>query len=881
MAEQMYTCAGPSVFRGNFGNSVDNSGPSVSSPARAGPVLTEDEQWVVMQLAQVFPHLSQRALRAAVTADNQAELLARHILLNRCIDSLLDKQASPVSVSDADDTDDDDDVPTGDSTMEDLPEDIVDLTTYSGVEVGNQGDTVIDADAHVERVGVGAKPKKLLLPAPVLITDSSEDDENGDDRVIIPGTPGLEEPELDPQDAPPAPVAPQPPTIEEQQADTATQVMEMFPDVEAGYVRELVTRYWHFPHPLNVCCDYLLEHPDYPKAPKVPQPAAAASKSQDKTNQPDYFKEYSSQVSHIYRNQVLATLQNEYRRISVKDLRTILCFYKFHYAPAKKFIQENILAKLPDAQVNSPQPRVNKRRSLETQNGQCDEVQVSLEDERGPHHTRTFTVRLLKLVRVKGTLDKKNLCKELKEEMAFVEERTRQQKEEADHLLALRLNEEQYEAAGQMIECGCCYGEVTFEDMVQCYDGHLFCVDCLKNYTKEKVFGSGQASLSCMTDGCDSTFPMGQLEKALPENMLKKYEERLEEENINLAGLDDLVRCPSCDYGAILAEGDKVFRCQNPECMKQTCRHCKEDWAEHFGIPCKEVERADDTKFRTSIEEKMTEAKIRTCHQCKASFTKHDGCNKTDSADRPLPPRRVPAKLMTCRCLAKMCYVCRKPIKDYNHFCRHARNPGEPCQICTACSLWTSTEEDDERAMEEIQKAAREQKKAEGKDRVADRLGPPPSPKRPRVEVVPPGAGPPRPPVVGQNQPAAAQGVPMQPGNNQPQFQNAPPRPGMPAWNMPPHPVPHFGPPPHQPPHRPVNIPGPPHHAHPNLHNAHGQVHHRMERMVEMQRERQLMIHENLQHLHQDLHNLNQRLHQHQHVVAPPMHAPPPNQPFL
>ncbi|KAI8497648.1 hypothetical protein Bbelb_243000 [Branchiostoma belcheri] len=30
--------------------------------------------------------------------------------------------------------------------MEDLPEDIVDLTTYSGLEVGNQGDTVIDAD---------------------------------------------------------------------------------------------------------------------------------------------------------------------------------------------------------------------------------------------------------------------------------------------------------------------------------------------------------------------------------------------------------------------------------------------------------------------------------------------------------------------------------------------------------------------------------------------------------------------------------------------------------------------------------------------------------------------------------------------------------------
>ncbi|XP_035694597.1 E3 ubiquitin-protein ligase RNF216-like [Branchiostoma floridae] len=905
MAEEMWPCAGPSVCRPNFANSMDNRGPSVSSPARAGPSLseagpslTEDEQWVVMQLSQVFPHLSHRVLRAAVTADDQAELLAKHILLNRCIDSLLEKQGSPISISDGED----EDVPTGDSTLEDLAEDIVDLTTNPGVEVGNQENPIIDADAQVNRGG--ARKKKVLHPAPVLINSSSSSDEY-DDLDDLDDIDEEDEPVVPPA---PVPVVQQPPTLEEQQAGTVAQVVEMFPDVEAGYARDLVNRFWNVAHPLNGCCEYLLEHPDYPKAPvQQPAAAAAASKAQEKTNK-DFFKDYSTPVSQVYRMQVATTLHNEYRRISVKDIRTILCFYKFHYAPAKKFIQENILAKLPDAVVASPQPRVNRRKSNEVPSSQC-EVQVKLEDGNDALHKRSFSVRLLKLPRVKTTMAVHGeLCKELKEEMDFVTERTRQQKEEADHLLALRLNEEQYEAAGQMsyaeadhllalrlneeqyeaagqmIECGCCFGEVTFEDMVQCYEGHLFCADCLKNYTKEKVFGAGQASLSCMTDGCDSTFPMGQLEKALPENMLKKYQERLEEENINLAGLDDLVRCPSCDYAAILAAEDKVFRCQNPECMKQTCRHCKEDWAEHFGIPCQDLEKADDTKFRTSIEEKMTEAKIRTCHQCKASFTKHDGCNK-----------------MTCRCGAKMCYVCRKPIKDYNHFCRHARNPGEPCTVCTACSLWTSTEEDDERATEEIQKAAREQKKAEGKDRVADKLGPPPEPKRPRIEVVPPpGAGPVRagPPqgvgfnprvVVGQNQPPMP-GVPMPPpphlpGNHHPFVHQQPPHMG-PAHLPPP---PHFGALPQ--PHMPVNHPVPPHQPH--VHNnaaahAHAQQMYRIQQRREEMEERirrdreqnRQLIRQQIGNIQHDLENFQHRMHEfHQNVnrqqVMAPMAGPP------
>lgn len=204
-----------------------------------------------------------------------------------------------------------------------------------------------------------------------------------------------------------------------------------------------------------------------------------------------------------------------------------------------------------------------------------------------------------------------------------------------------------------------------------------------------------------MTDGCDASYPMSQLQKALSSNILSKYEDRVQEENIYLADLADLVRCPSCDFAALMDPEDKVFKCHNQTCLKETCRYCKEDWTEHFGKRCDEIEKKDEVKLRLQFKEKMTEAKIRTCHKCKAKFTKSDGCNK-----------------MTCRCGAKMCYICRKPNIDYDNFCRHLRDPnkGKYCTECTACSLWSNPEQDDERAVAEIRKEAEEVRKTIGYD---------------------------------------------------------------------------------------------------------------------------------------------------------------------
>ncbi|XP_053390019.1 E3 ubiquitin-protein ligase RNF216-like, partial [Mercenaria mercenaria] len=76
---------------------------------------------------------------------------------------------------------------------------------------------------------------------------------------------------------------------------------------------------------------------------------------------------------------------------------------------------------------------------------------------------------------------------------------------------------------------------------------------------------------------------------------------------------------------------------------------CKEP--NHIPLRCNEVEKQGATNMRTYIETKVSEAMLRICPRCKKRFYKLAGCNK-----------------MTCTCGTTMCYVCRKPNIDYEHF---------------------------------------------------------------------------------------------------------------------------------------------------------------------------------------------------------------------
>ncbi|XP_017389311.1 E3 ubiquitin-protein ligase RNF216 isoform X2 [Cebus imitator] len=491
-----------------------------------------------------------------------------------------------------------------------------------------------------------------------------------------------------------------------------------FPDVANGFIEEIIHLKNYYD--LNVLCNFLLENPDYPKREDriIINPSSSLLASQDETKLPkiDFF-DYSKLTPLDQRCFIQAAdlLMADFKMLSSQDIKWALHELKGHYAITRKAFSDAI------KKWQELSPETSGKRKKRKEMNQYSYIDFKFEQGDIKIEKRMFFLENKR--RHCRSYDRRALLPAVQQEQEFYEQKIKEMAEHEDFLLALQMNEEQYQKDGQLIECRCCYGEFPFEELTQCADAHLFCKECLIRYAQEAVFGSGKSELSCMEGSCTCSFPTSELEKVLPQTILYKYYERKAEEEVAAAYADELVRCPSCSFPALLDSDVKRFSCPNPRCRKETCRKCQGLWKEHNGLTCEELAEKDDIKYRTSIEEKMTAARIRKCHKCGTGLIKSEGCNR-----------------MSCRCGAQMCYLCRVSINGYDHFCQHPRSPGAPCQECSRCSLWTDPTEDDEKLIEEIQKEAEEEQKRKNGENTFKRIGPPlekPMEKVQRVEALP------------------------------------------------------------------------------------------------------------------------------------------------
>ena len=233
-----------------------------------------------------------------------------------------------------------------------------------------------------------------------------------------------------------------------------------------------------------------------------------------------------------------------------------------------------------------------------------------------------------------------------------------------------RLREEALSKArdeGTLFECGVCFDdECLLAEVVMCEKGCMFCSSCAKKGSEVQA-GENKTTISCFLS-CGSEIPLKSLQGLLPPKLYSKLFEKKQLQEIQAAGLEDLVQCPACNYAVIIPDSqDKVFTCGNPDCGKQTCRLCGEE--SHIPLSCDEIEKDDEVKARTKVENAMTEAMLRECPSCKKKFFKEEGCNK-----------------MTCTCGQTMCYLCRKPVSnDYKHFYGQGGTPKKD-----KCPLWSN-----------------------------------------------------------------------------------------------------------------------------------------------------------------------------------------------
>ncbi|KAK3093829.1 hypothetical protein FSP39_020705 [Pinctada imbricata] len=406
--------------------------------------------------------------------------------------------------------------------------------------------------------------------------------------------------------------------------DEVDELREIFPDCDPNYLYDQLEQHQDDKDRVKNIAMKMFDKKNYPRLKDVLELQKKESVKRrfrnmefDMTNFlekfPNPFETFQNeekQMNDNYKEHALKQLLTDYRNLKKGYVKQILESHNHHYYPSRKQIEHEI-----------PYVSYYSKRFREVDRTPGKDTEMPETPDEFFFHEKLF---LEHEQEIKDFLAEQKSMKELR-------------------LMEAKEN-------GDVMECGCCYDdECLFEDMVACEDGHLFCRDCIKR-SSEVVIGQGKTLFPCISGTCEYKFPLMVLQNILPSNMFSIILKKMQEEEIKMADIPDLVSCPFCNFATIMPdETDKVFKCLNPECLKESCRLCKE--LNHVPLRCNEVEKRGETDMRTYIESRLTEAMLRKCHRCNKYFVKEFGCNK-----------------MTCTCGATSCYVCRAEDIDYDHF---------------------------------------------------------------------------------------------------------------------------------------------------------------------------------------------------------------------
>eukprot|EP00397_Hematodinium_sp_SG-2012_P014738 GEMP01014995.1.p1 GENE.GEMP01014995.1~~GEMP01014995.1.p1 ORF type:complete len:558 (+),score=107.23 GEMP01014995.1:230-1903(+) len=319
-----------------------------------------------------------------------------------------------------------------------------------------------------------------------------------------------------------------------------------------------------------------------------------------------------------------------------------------------------------------------------------------------------------------------------------------------DRAYARELNQKEYELSGNAAECACCFSGVPYEDIAPCSEGHLFCSDCIQRFVTNLTQGSFGTKATERHIGGPKCFSTEECEgvierKYLSEGQLVEIDEFMLKQCFNASARRDLdltlcyycgdqtrpPRTPTqilmeqkqvalwlalvafivarfivlrlyigiaeavgvlfcyCAYSsnmvlrrAILEWAEKLggnenstyVRCVNPSCSVEFCKTCSGEADHNFPHLCYDGVPDDCTieAFMAYVGCAMSRIAVRVCPKCMLQFQKEDGCNR-----------------MRCQCGYEMCYLCRREVTDYKHFCEHFRTVmGAQCSECNKCELW-------------------------------------------------------------------------------------------------------------------------------------------------------------------------------------------------